>query len=172
MPFPIQGYTRTVIPLKSRDDGNADDEGVKMEKCYPETSCMGGPDSVCKQGYDRDYDCAECSEAYYRLGPYCTLCPYKLVTWSMFFLEVGLYGAALICFALFFDSVSKIGSISVLMRFLQTTYILLYFDLNWQGPHEVTYEPDTSGVLYPAGFSATNYGVTYFFWFKSIAIWM
>ena len=89
--------------------------------------------SACFTGYDPTESCQACSDGYYRLGGYCTLCPPTVLARYLFPLQSSLYLSALIVFCLSFDKIIKISSISIFIRFIQTTYLLLFFDMSWQG---------------------------------------
>ena len=161
-PYPIEGYFRSEV---------VDGEKVKMMACTPETACPGGSDSSCRMGYDSASSCQLCSEGYYRLGPYCTLCPPDTIADWLFWLQLALYASSLVVFCAQFHQIIKIGSVSILIRFMQTTYLLLFYDLSWQGTHEGKFI-QTNGVAVVPYYNREIYDVNYFPWFKAWSIVM
>ena len=122
-------------------------------------------------GYDPAESCQACSDGYYRLGGYCTLCPPPVLAWYLFPLQYTLYLAALAAFSLSFDKVVKIGSISILIRFMQTTYLLLFYDLSWQGTFRGLFI-ESEGVAVTPYYNSLVFDLPYFPAFKAISLWM
>jgi len=57
-----------------------------------------------------------------------------------------LYTGSLLLFIWHFDSLCKIGSFAILLRFVQITYLMMNYELSWQGTHKGIYQ-HTDGVL-------------------------
>lgn len=159
-PYPIEGYFRPEVEDKTE---------VEMRACTPETACPGGADSSCRMGYDSDYFCQTCSPGYYRLGPYCTLCPPNIISGYLFWLQYALYTSMLIVFCVQFRQIIKIGSVSITIRFMQTTYLLMFYDLSWQGTHDGRFI-QTNGKA--ERYDSEIYDVQYFPTFKALSVWI
>jgi hypothetical protein len=53
----------------------------------------------------------------------------------VYFLQLASYSAAIALFCWHFETVSKVASIQILMRFLQVTIMIAFYELSWQGGH-------------------------------------
>ena len=127
--------------------------------------------SACFTGYDPTESCQACSDGYYRLGGYCTLCPPTVLARYLFPLQYSLYLSALIVFCLSFDKIIKISSISIFIRFIQTTYLLLFFDMSWQGTFKGLFV-ESNGIAAPPYYNTLIFDLEYFPTFKAVSLWM
>ena len=124
------GYTFGA--LSARIDGPSD-AVVPIVKCHVAEACLGGPESLCGDGYG-GLRCGECSKGYYKISSRCTQCTSS--TSSMVLLVV-LILAGFLALAFFKWQTMRdprIGSpLVVAMRLLETLGILSFSVTRWPG---------------------------------------
>jgi hypothetical protein len=125
-PYPIHGYRRL------EEDLNL------MLSCIPPTACPGGEENACVDGFTGTH-CENCSTGYYRLTSYCATCPPDWFVGMIVPLQVASYFIVCILFVHQFATISKLGSWQVIVRFMQTTFILLGYELSWNGYFDQLY---------------------------------
>ena len=110
---------------------------VTMLECMPPTACIGGigaPLSPCKLGY-QGFRCSECASGFYRFSHYCVDCPGPVLVRYLYVLQMCLFSFAVMLFLAHFETVSKVASIQILVRFVQVTFMMSFYELSWQGGH-------------------------------------
>lgn len=134
LPYPIQGYYRRSF-----------DSYVVMLECTPPTACVGGPDGDCFRGYTSNR-CAECTYDHFRLSHYCAECPDPSIAHWMLPLQMCEFALGILIITLGFHVVTKYATLSIFLRFVQLLYLLVFYELSWQGSFR-SYYYATNGVF-------------------------
>ena len=124
------GYTFGALSIPS--DGS-NDAVLPVVKCHVAEACLGGPDSLCGDGY-HGLRCGECSDGYYKISSHCTRCSSNAFSITLLIVLV-LSGMLLIAFFKWQTMKDpRIGSpLVIVMRLLETLGILSFAVARWPG---------------------------------------
>ncbi|KNC51334.1 uncharacterized protein AMSG_07349 [Thecamonas trahens ATCC 50062] len=96
--------------------------------CPLPSSCLGGPDSRCEEGYEGRL-CSNCKSGYYKLNSQCYKCPSS--PGVTFFFGIAILGLFLVLCVELARWYRKISSVTVSINFIQTVAILPLYQLKW-----------------------------------------
>ncbi len=118
--------------LSTPSDGLSADV-LPVVECHVAEACLGGPESLCGDGYD-GLRCGECSDGYYKISRRCTRCSSNASAIILLILLV-LSGLLLVAFFKWQTMRDpRIGSsLVIVMRLLENLGILSFASARWPG---------------------------------------
>ena len=84
-------------------------------------------------------------DIFYRLRHYCVICP-SLYPGLIAFAQMAVYTLVLRILVFGFSDISKMASVSIMIRFVQITYLTIGFELSWAGAAARKYEQGVEGI--------------------------
>eukprot|EP01025_Chloroclados_australasicus_P059867 TRINITY_DN7603_c0_g1_i1.p1 TRINITY_DN7603_c0_g1~~TRINITY_DN7603_c0_g1_i1.p1 ORF type:complete len:1470 (-),score=133.53 TRINITY_DN7603_c0_g1_i1:1759-5634(-) len=97
---------------------------IEIHQCSPQENCLGGMESLCKEGYDGKI-CEGCADGYYQIFGQCQNCPAKIV---LIFQVTGIVIAWWIINTVMSRNME---TFDVILSWVQLLSVVGAFEMNW-----------------------------------------